>query len=273
MSDPIQNQNMKSPKDDTRSVEELIFVALNEPDENLMWDAIWALQYRATLEVLERAKELCHSDKIAERRLGADILGQLGVPERTFLKECLSILLEMLDNESNSKVLKAILIAMGHLHQADVIEPASRFHNHPDPGVRNGVVSALTGHENERAIEVLIELSQDEDTHVRDWATFGLGTQIDLDTPEIREALIIRLNDTDFDTRGEAIVGLAKRRDRRVIPAISRELTSGCVGSLVVEAVTLIPDPQFYPELIDLIEWWDVDKSLLNEAINACKPS
>jgi hypothetical protein len=34
----------------------------------------------------------------------------------------------------------------------------------------------------------LIDLSRDEDDEVRDWATFQLGSQMDLDTAEVREA-------------------------------------------------------------------------------------
>lgn len=74
---------------------------------------------------------------------------------------------------------------------------------------------------------------------MRDWATFGLGQQCDLDTHEIREALVARLNDPDDDTRDEAIMGLARRKDARAIPAIERELRASEFGSLVLEAAEL----------------------------------
>jgi HEAT repeat protein len=258
-------------RNDPRTNDELISAALfHASDDDLYWNAVLKLHRRDTQEVLSRAKELCHSSLYTDRRLGADLLGQLGICERTFPKECLAALLEMFNCEGEAKVLQSILIALGHLHQPEAIVPASRYCKHPNPEVRFGVVSALTGHDDQRAIDMLIELSHDEDSHVRDWATFGLGTISDLDIPALRDALAERLNDVDFDTRCEAIVGLAKRKDSRVVPVIAKELASDCVGSLVVEAVTMIPSTEFYPQLIALKEWWDVDTILLDEAIKLC---
>jgi HEAT repeat protein len=260
-------------RSDPRSIDELVSTALSESDDDIAWDAVCALHFRGTEGVLARAETLCRSDSVRERRLGADILGQLGIPDRTFPKQCLSILLRMLSDEMDADVLQAILVALGHLKESDAIEPASRYRRHPDPGVRHGVVLALTGYDDPRAVNWLIELSCDEDTHVRDWATFAVAQMIDLDTPAIREALAARLEDADYDTRCEAIVGLAKRGDRRVIPVISEELASNRVGSLVVEAAAMIPDPQFHPRLIALRVWWNVSQTTLDEAIAACSPS
>jgi HEAT repeat protein len=58
------------------------------------------------------------------------------------------------------------------------------------------------------AYEVLIELNADVVPYVRDWATFGLASQIDAD-----------LTDPDPDTRAEAVCGLARRGGPRAKPA------------------------------------------------------
>ena len=103
--------------------------------------------------------------------------------------------------------------------------PALRgLRDHPDPRVRYAVVFGLSGIDDDLAVDTLIELSADVDPHVRDWATFGLGTQIDRDDPAVRDALMARLEDPDKETRGEAIRGLATRGDTRAIPQLLHEL-------------------------------------------------
>ena len=251
---------------------ELISILLSGPDEDLYWDGVCALHWRGSHEVLDRAVRLCRSFCAVERRAGADILGQLGVPDRTFPESCLRTLLDMLVEEDDHDVLRAVLVALSHLRDPEAIVPASRFRHHPDPDVRHGVVLALTGHEEEQALNVLIELTRDPEAHVRDWATFALGSQVDVDTPELRDALAGRLSDEDDDTRAEAMVGLAQRGDRRVLTALRRELESDSVGALAVEAAALIGDPELHPALLALVDWWDVDAGSLGEAIRACSP-
>ncbi len=210
------------PREDSRSVDELMTAALCEPDEDLAWDAVCSLQWRGTREVLDRAVRLCESFCAFERRVGADILGQLGLPKRSFPDHGLRTLLRMLETEQDHGVLQAILVALSHHGRSEAVGPASRFQHHVDPEVRHGVVLALMGQERPQAIESLIVLTKDPEAHVRDWATFALGTQVEVDTPELREALVDRLADEDEDTRDEAIVGLARRGDRRMIPALPR---------------------------------------------------
>src|SRR5260370_15222953 len=99
---------------DPRATEELIHIVLTEPDENVAWDAVTVLQYRGSQDVLEAARKLCGSESHRERRLGAGILGQLGIPHRTFPDEYLEVLTGMLPGEEHTGVLSAIGIALGH---------------------------------------------------------------------------------------------------------------------------------------------------------------
>ena len=50
--------------------------------------------------------------------------------------------------------------------------------------------------------------------------TFGLGVLGNTDSDEIREALVRRLTDSDEDVREEAMVGLGKRKDQRVLSTL-----------------------------------------------------
>lgn len=79
-------------------------------------------------------------------------------------------------------------------------------------------------------VETLIQLSQDEQADVRDWATFALAREIERDTPGLRDALLARLGDPDPDVRAEALAGLAARKDRRAIEALLAELDSAAEG-------------------------------------------
>jgi HEAT repeat protein len=221
---------------DPRSVNEMINAILTEADEETVWDAITAVRVRGSVEVLDRARELCRSSCLRERSFGAIILGQLGSPNRTFPNECVETILRLIDVEPEPTVLHDAFIALGHLADPRVIPAAEQFQSHPDPEVRDGVVFSLLGHVEAPAIAILVRLSRDEDPHVRDWATFGLGTQLELDTPKIREALAARLDDPDENTRGEAFVGLAYRRDPRAIPYVELAWNSEEIGDKAREA-------------------------------------
>ena len=263
-----------NPNDDQRTTAELVAVALTETDEEIAWDAVRALHWRGGLDVLEHANQLTKSNCSRERRLGADLIGQLGIPDRTNPEQCKSILRGMLTADENAEVLRAVLVAISHQNDIEAIPLVIGFSTHPDSTVRHGVVLALSihnGHEVPQAIETLIKLSNDSCEDVRDWATFALGTQIEKDTKQIRDSLADRLNDSDFDTRGEALVGLAKRNDLRAIAALKLELESDCIGCLAIEAAELIASNELYPLLVDLRGWWDIDIDLLERAIEASK--
>jgi HEAT repeat protein len=273
----FETDRMQQTRDDPRSTEELIRLALIEKDEDAAWKPVVVLHFRATQEVLAKAQGLCNSTDAKERALGANILGQLGVPERAFPEDCFHTLAGMLADESDPEVLEAIAVAYGHLHDVRAIELLVPLRNHADADVRLGVVHGVSRQEDAVAIKTLIELSRDEDANVRNWATFGLGSMIDTDTPEIREALLARVADTNDDARGEALVGLARRKDARVLDPLIDELTSENVGLLALEAAEDLGDPRLGPALMLLKEAWRSDQEdrhvgRLHHALLSCLP-
>ena len=273
---------MSQPELDSRSTAELIQIALAAPaeDEDYLqerWYFDYLLQCRGDREVLDRSVALTESSLIEERSLGIHILGQLGIPDRTFPDECLTTLLKLLTEEFDPLLLRDICIALGHLKDPRSIEPQLKFCLHPDWEVRYGVVCGLSGHEDERAIAGLIGLSADVCPLVRDWSTFGLGTLIETDTPAIREALYQRFiaedrkDDETAEIYEEALTGLAKRKDARILPQLIQELMSEHVSKVAIDAAEALADDRLYPALLHLQTWWE-PASDLEDALCACHP-
>lgn len=108
------------------------------------------------------------------------------------------------------------------------------------------------------AVEALIALSADADGEVRNWACFGLGTQmVDVDGATIREALVARLYDRHGETRREAIVGLARRGDRRALPAVRTALSRSDVWMLEIEAAGAFGDPALHELVLRHLDCWE----------------
>jgi HEAT repeat protein len=263
---------------DPRSTLELIRDAMQyeaeEPheDEYSYNEALSVLIRRATREVFDEAARLCKIGNSEEKMIGAAILGELGFPKRVFPKERLAVLLRMLEQETDAEVLQSVAIALGNLSDPGAIPYLLRLKNHPDDRVQYGVVHGLLTHEDESAVDALIELSQDIDEDVRNWATFGLGSQIDTDTPEIRDALFRRVADAHDETRGEALVGLARCQDERLQPLIA-ELEGEMTWLHALEAAKLMKDPRLCPALLSLKQRWedeDFHPHELAEALEAC---
>jgi HEAT repeat protein len=169
-------------------------------------------------------------------------------------------------------VVASALYALGNLEASDRIPDLARLAAHDCWWVRLALARSLpSSEESERHITTLITLSRDENKDVRDWATFGLGSQCDVDTDPIRAALFDRVTDEHFDTRSEALVGLARRGDHRAIEAVLAALREEVVGEMAVEAAGLLGREDFLPALRDLKSWWGVDDDLLERAIRRCE--
>ena len=151
-------------------------------------------------EVLASAITFCRADADALRATGAGMLAELCNLEGEWGAEVLGILAPLLERETSLDVIQD-RAARGRPDRARRGHPDRAALRGPSPtrGVRLDATHALyscAGEQPSRAtIEALIELSADPDEHVRDWATFGLGTELDVDDGDLRAALVERLSD------------------------------------------------------------------------------
>ncbi|MEV8512385.1 HEAT repeat domain-containing protein [Dactylosporangium sp. NPDC051484] len=135
---------------------------------------------------------------------------------------------------------------------------------HPDAGVRRAVAQALPSvlgdTEPGDTVRALVMLSADADEDVRDWACFALGTQLsEVDDPVVRDALAARLEDPHDDTRCEALLGLARRRDSRVLPVLHERLSRDNVYSLEIDAAGALGHASLHTLVRGHLSGWDDD--------------
>ena len=264
---------------DPRSTAELLALArhewLNDDESEGAWETMCILQARSTPEVFQAAERWCRSEDAMERRLAAMILRRIGGQTDAFHAEAVALLLPLLSDPDPS-VIAGAAYAFGERHDPQAIPRLLSLMAHPDGEVRLGVVSGLSCLDDGRAIAGLIELTRDTNPDVRNWATFGLGSQTEADTPALREALLARTVDEDADARGEALVGLARRHDPRVVEPLMRELTGQYHDTYAAEAVEAFPAPIFYEALqalrASIAEHHPWFLRTYEEVLAACRP-
>jgi HEAT repeat protein len=261
---------------DLRESAALATLAMMADDEAVARRALAILHYRGSPVEFEIARNLASDRDPARRSLAADIMGQLGWDERTFLQESVPILLDLLD-DADSGVVAHAANALGMRNDPRAIPRLLRHLADPDREVRLGVVSGLSSHDDLGAIGGLILLTQDDDRDVRDWATFGLGSLTAVDTPELRDALLARLSESDDEIRGEALIGLARRRHPDALGLVRDELNRPFAGDWVIEAAERLADSSLYPALQAVQESLSPENRMHFDhsfvaALAACKP-
>lgn len=283
---PAENDHSAKYCNDPRSTDELLHLALTldaERDDNAYWYPIAALQHRLP-KIWDKVVNLINSSDEKSRDTAATILGQGWVGEKFASERCVEILLQMLAQERSASILASVIFALGNLPDPRAIQPLIQLHSHAEANIRYAVVSSLCGIEASEAVAALIERSSDEDREVRNWATFGLGSMIDTDTPAIRETLSARLQEADDEIRGVAIVGLARRGDIRSASALLNELNAGDIEMLkhwilideaaeaVVEHAVISRTTEWLPVLAKL-HALDIGKQdQVQKAIRQCSP-
>jgi HEAT repeat protein len=173
--------------------------------------------------------------------------------------------------ERDPGVLVGIVRALGGAQDPRGLPVLTALAAHPDAQVRGQVAGDLPmvmGDPPEAAgVAALIALTADAEPGVRDWATFGLGTQTDADSDAVREALWARTADGYAEARDEAVVALARRGDPRVLPIVVDLLAKPSVGTLILEAASHLGDPS----LLSRLRQFDDTDSDVRSAIAACE--
>jgi len=241
MSDPP-HQHLHGVKVNSMDIDALFAQTLRgDYDADLPWEAVRSLSKIGSREVFNRAAAWCGSQNPLERARGADVLAQLGKtsehPETAYAAESFPVVSTLALSESDARPLGSAIHALGHIANPLAIPLLTMHQNHPDPDVRFAVACALGNFpDNPVAATVLIELTRDVDDDVRNWAMFAIGTLSRLDSPELRDALLAGLSDPYEDVREEAIAGLARVKDKRVLPPLLSALEDPHVGENIVDA-------------------------------------
>jgi hypothetical protein len=249
-----------------------------EDDDSQRWEIIGELSvHRATRSIFDRALALGASGRPGEACVGIDVLNDFG-PKANFpwRDETVEVLVNALKS-GDSSVVRSALAALGKFGPATATADVIAYATSEDDAIRLTVAMALPrfirellSDEAQSALRALTLLTQDKDGVIRDWSTFGLGNQTDVDSTEIRSALLSRLDDTDANTRHEALVALARRHDRRVIPALIRALEADEVAYLAIEAAELVRAPEVAPALRQLAQDPNWTNEELDVAIRRC---
>ncbi|WP_298517427.1 HEAT repeat domain-containing protein [uncultured Kordia sp.] len=262
------------------STEKIIARVLSNKNQKNYWNYITELRRRVNEEVYNHAYNLTKSSIDKEKILGIYILAQLGFNPRFQQKKTVKRYFAMLQKEQSPKVLAALFSSIAHnntdLNEVQIAKLAS-FTNHSYADVRFELALALSCIEQQTAIHSLIQLAKDKHHDVRNWATFGLGSQIETDTTEIRNTLWHNIEDTDQDVRFEAMVGLAKRKDQRIVAILKTKLETLDEDSYdVLEAIEALQDTTFIPLLTAKINSKNVNKHWLEcaketiQVLNKC---
>ncbi|WP_371494783.1 HEAT repeat domain-containing protein [Kitasatospora sp. NBC_00374] len=208
----------------------------------------------------------------AARTVGCRLLRRASNLHEAIRAEAAARLLALLPAERDETVRWIAIHALAATQDERAVPLLVSLAEDPDPGIRRAVAQSLPGVAPDRPgdpeVPALIRLTADPDPEVRNWAVFGLGFQLPVDTPAVRAALWARTTDDFPEARGEGIRGMAVRHDPRAVPLLADLLEWSEGDPLSLRAAAVLGAPELLPRLRSL----DPRTPGLDEALAACDP-
>ncbi|WP_061941013.1 HEAT repeat domain-containing protein [Collimonas pratensis] len=217
------------------SLKSLVGIALQDWNSDNSWQAIAELQMRGSPEFLAVTRRFAKCRNWRKRALGMYIVSQLrrrqngsptGNAEYALAETQLMLLTGLRD--SRVEVVCAAISGFGHRPHLSALPNLIAFATHPDQRIRLRIAIALGSYPEVESIDTLLRLAIDISDEVRNWATFGIGSMQEADNSKIRDLLWLNLQESEDDVRGEALMGLAFRKDKRIIPVLLELLDDDC---------------------------------------------
>jgi hypothetical protein len=144
--------------------------------------------------------------------------------------------------------------ALGSTRDARAEPLLARWADQADADLRRQVAGGLswvaTGEPNGPGVRALMRLTRDAEPEVRNWATFALGSMLEVDTVEIRTTLWDRVGDDYPEAHAEGVRGLARRHDPRAVDLLAALLDAeDGADPLNFQAAQILGAPALVPHL------------------------
>ncbi|MHC5224680.1 HEAT repeat domain-containing protein [Ignatzschineria sp. LJL83] len=240
------------------------------------------LQMKGGKEICNIAKLLCDDLFYQKREIGAFILGQIRGIEKKDLDDIFELLRGLSLTDKSALVRSSALCAMAHRYgycedskwAEKLIESCSILVQETSVFVRQSVAFALSLIKDIRTIYLLENLSKDSSNLVKNWAAFAINIH-KYDTAEIRESFVEMLNSQDREIQLEAITGLSRVKDQRVVAVLKQELLcaleSDTVLDDIIRAVSDLGDSGFIPLLEQLVKQYYDEDGFIQNTIDSLK--
>lgn len=225
-------------------------------------------------EILQFAKNLCHSAYNVEREIGLLIL--MDRTQDCSNPEYETFICNLLTKEASPNVISAALYALSKLHLHDCVAKIVRFAEHKDRKVREALAYTIAGEPALVAVATTLALMKDPCLEVRSWAIYLLSDNEDICGEDVENALFEAAHNplNAREDKAAAILGLAKRKVAQAEELIRSSLNEDNCCPAIFQAASEMPSALYLPGLRYLqsnFTFGAYESSLLERAIEAVK--